>query len=88
MTYTPQQRDIIRRIGEVSRAIDQLRAEHRTAQAAQVAGIAETTNGLTAAIAGLNRSLQHLNLSIRQSDEMSVLIRRHGDLWREFLDTL
>jgi hypothetical protein len=81
MDYSDEQRTLIRRIGEMSARIAQARAQHRSAQAAQVEALSDMANGLNAAIAGLTRALEH-------SDELTVLVQQHGDLWREFLDTL
>jgi hypothetical protein len=74
MEYTAEQRDLIRRIGEVSARMDQLMAEHRMAHAAAGQNLIDAVTALTTAI--------------RQSNEIGVLFTQHGDLFREFLDTL
>lgn len=74
MNYTDEQQALIRRIGEVSARMDQVMAEHRAAHAAAGQNLINAVTALTDAI--------------RQSNEIGVLFAQHGDLFREFLDTL
>jgi hypothetical protein len=74
MDYTPQQRAIITRIGEISAELDATLVRHRAAQAEAGRSILDAATALTDAI---NRAA-----------EIGELTQRHGDLWREFLDTL
>jgi hypothetical protein len=74
MDYTPEQRDIIRRMGEVSAEIDAANAEQRTAHVETGNRILDAANALVAAIEHSNR--------------LGTLQKRYGDLFREFLDTL
>jgi hypothetical protein len=74
MTYTEEQRAIIRRIGEVSAQLDATAAAHREAQQAAARGLIDAVTTLT--------------IAINQAAEIGALNQRHGDLWREFLDTL
>jgi hypothetical protein len=72
--YTPQQRDIIRRMGEIAMQQD------RVSEAGQTA-MREAGNRIidigTALIAAMDRHA-----------EMVRLQRQYGDLFREYLDTL
>lgn len=74
MDYSAEQREIIRRMGEVSREMDQMAEENRTAQTATARNLIDAVTALTDAM--------------RYSAEMGRLCRQHGDLFREFLDTL
>lgn len=74
MEYTSEQRDIIRRIGELSARIDQTMIQHETAQATAAHSLLDVGNSLIAAI--------------DRAAEITSLCRQHSDLWREFLDTL
>ena len=74
MEYSSEQHDIIRRIGELSARIDQTMTAHHAAQGAAARNLAELGNALIAAI--------------DHAAEITSLCRQHGDLWREFLDTL
>jgi hypothetical protein len=74
MTYTDEQRAIIRRIGEISARIDAVEAEHAAMQAAMGQSILNMGANLIAAIEHANR--------------LGALRRQYGDAFREFLDTL
>lgn len=74
MEHTPEQLDLIRRMGEVSKRIDEVAAEHRTLKVEEARGLADA---LTALLNGVDRSA-----------EMHRLCRQSGDLFREYLDTL
>jgi hypothetical protein len=74
MNYTPEQRALITAIGFVSAEIDQVVGQHQQAQ----------VQAGTAAIDVVTA----LRTAIEQSNRLAPLIRRHGDLWREFLDSL
>jgi hypothetical protein len=74
LDYTLEQRAIIRRIGEVSTQINETVAAHKTAQINTARDMLDAVTALTAAI--------------DRSNELLPLFLRHGDLWREFLDTL
>jgi len=74
MDHTPQQRDIIRRLGEVSREIDKTVEQHQAAQSTAFRTLAELGAAMMEAI--------------DYSAQITALGKRHGDLWREFLDTL
>jgi hypothetical protein len=74
MDYTPQQRAIITRIGEISAQLDATLIRHHANQAAAGRSMIDAVTALTDAI---NRAA-----------EIGELTQRHGDLWREFLDTL
>lgn len=74
MNYTTEQLALIRRMGEVSSRIDQTMTRHRAANAAAGQNLIDAVTALTQAI--------------QQSNELDVLSKQHGDLFREFLDTL
>jgi len=74
MEYSPQQHELIRRIGEVSARMRAVSAQHRAAN--QAAG------------RNLVDAVTQLMTAIQQSNEMGELFTQHGDLFREFLDTL
>jgi len=74
MEYTEEQHALIQRMGEVSARMDQLMAEHRAAHAVAGQNLIDAVTALTTAI--------------RQSNEIGFLFTQHGDLFREFLDTL
>lgn len=67
MDYSPEQRDLIRRMGALSREMDLMAGQ----------SLASHSNAVTA-----------LTEAIRYSAEMHKLCTQHGDLFREFLDTL
>ena len=74
MDYTPEQRAIITRIGEVSTRYHTMLERHRTAQVQAGQTLVE------AAVA--------VAVAIERSNELAPLFREHGDLFREFLDSL
>jgi len=74
MDYTAEQQVLIRRINEVSARIDHLMMEHRMVH--------------NAAGKDLIDAVTALQIAIQQSNEIGVLFTQHGDLFREFLDTL
>lgn len=67
MDYSPEQRDLIRRMGALSREMDLMAARNLRAH--------------STAVEALTAALNH-------SAEMHKLCTQHGDLFREFLDTL
>ena len=71
--YTPEQREILRRLGEVSAQFDAVAAAHQTTQADMYRDFLEMGTALIAAI--------------NHSNELVTLNKRHGDIWRELLDT-
>jgi hypothetical protein len=73
MAYTPEQREIIHRLGEASARFDAAAAAHQATQAAMYQDILEMGTALIAAI--------------NHSNELVSLHKRHGDIWRELLDT-
>jgi hypothetical protein len=74
MDYTPEQREILRRLGEISAQFDAAASQQQAAQAAMYQDILEMGTALIAAI--------------NHSTALVTLHKRHGDVWREFLDTL
>jgi len=74
MNYTPEQRAIIQRIGEISARFDATVASHREAQVAAGRNLIDAVAALTTAI--------------ERSNELMPLFLQHGDAFREFLDTL
>jgi hypothetical protein len=79
--YSPEQRDIIRRLGEVSREMD------RVAEAELIAQTA-TTTAISNAGQSLLTAIESLQATLRYSAEIHKLGKQHGDLFREFLDSL
>jgi hypothetical protein len=88
MEHTPEQRAIIQRIGEVNRRIDEAVAEQQAARAAETRGHTDTAQGLIEAARGLAAAIEEGGEIQRRSAEIHQLCRQHGDLFREFLDTL
>jgi hypothetical protein len=74
MEYNDEQRAIIRRMGDVSARV---RVAMDADRAAHLAMTHELVN-LGAELSG----------AIRRSGEIHALLAEHGDLFREFLDTL
>ena len=74
MDYNKEQRAIIRRIGEISAEMEATVARHREAQIAAGRNMIDAMTALASAI--------------DRSNELWPLFRRHGDAFREFLDTL
>ena len=74
MPYTQEQRELIRRIGEVSAQMRATVASHQAAQLTAARNMLDAATALTAAI--------------DRSNELLPLFLHHGDLWREFLDSL
>lgn len=74
MDYTPEQRAIIVRMGEISAQIEATVARHRETQIAAGGSMVDAVAALTAAI--------------DRSNELMPLFLQHGDAFREFLDTL
>jgi hypothetical protein len=74
MDYTPEQRAIIARIGDISARYHAIVEEHRRAQIAAGGAMLDAISALTAAI--------------DRSNELAPLFLAHGDAFREFLDTL
>ena len=74
MNYTAEQRAIIARLGDSSRQCNEMAARHRAEQIQSGRNMIDAVTALTQAI--------------DRSNELAVLHQRHGDLWREFLDTL
>lgn len=67
MDYSPEQRDLIRRMGEVSREMDMMATRN---------------------LASHSPAVEALTAALNYSAEMHRLCTQHGDLFREFLDTL
>jgi hypothetical protein len=74
MDYTPEQRALIARMGEVSRRYHAAMERHRQSQLT----VGRT---LVEAVAALTVAMEH-------SNELTPLFQEHGDLFREFLDSL
>jgi hypothetical protein len=74
MDYTPEQRAIIARLGDISARFDAAAEANQVAQAAAARNIVEMGNALLAAV--------------ERSGELVNLNRQYGDAFREFLDTL
>jgi hypothetical protein len=74
MNYTPEQRAIIARIGNISARYYAIAEQHRLAQIAAGRATLDAISALTAAI--------------DRSNELAPLFLEHGDAFREFLDTL
>ena len=74
MEYTNEQRDIIRRIGEVSAQMNLTATEN-------TAALESSGDRMIDAIRELSEAMQ-------QSRRTEQLFREWGDLFREFLDTL
>ena len=74
MQYTEEQRAIIQRIGDISAEMDATVTRHREAQIAAGRNMVDAMTALAAAI--------------DRSNELWPLFQRHGDAFREFLDTL
>jgi hypothetical protein len=74
MTYTPEQRALIQRIGEISQRFNETLRRQQEAQLAEGQHLIDAVTALTAA---MNRSR-----------ELMPLFQQHGDAFREFLDTL
>ncbi len=81
MEHTPEQQNIIRRIGDVNKRIDEATAAHRALQAAEARGFADATQALAGAVQALAGTMD-------RTAEIHRLCREHGDLFREYLDTL
>jgi len=81
MDYTEEQRDIIRRMGAVSAAIERTAEAHRIAAENAGHNMAQAGNDMIAAI-------RELQAAIDRSREAGKLQQRYSDLFREFLDTL
>jgi hypothetical protein len=75
MEYTPAQRDIIRRIGDVNKRINEATAAQEAVQA-------------TVEAVALSGAVRALTDTMNRSAEIHRLCREHSDLFREFLDTL
>ncbi len=71
---TPEQRAIVERIGEVNRRIDAAAAAQEDAQTSEAVALSAAVQALTGAMT--------------RSAEIHRLCRQHGDLFREYLDTL
>lgn len=74
MEYTPEQRAIIQRIGDVNKRLDEAMVRSREAHATAGHDLLDAVRALTDAI--------------DRSTEITALCLQHGDLFREFLDTL
>ena len=74
MIYTSQQREILHQLGETSQRFHQVMVTQRTLQSTAGEHIARAANALIDVIS--------------QSNELTALFVRHGDLWCEFIDTL
>jgi hypothetical protein len=74
MEYTPEQRDLIRRIGEVS-------AQMNSAASENTAALENSGDRLIDAA-------RELSAAMRQTRRTEQLFTEWGDLFREFLDTL
>lgn len=74
MEYTAEQLALIRRMGEISARMNQLMIEHHAAHTDAAQNLVDAITALTTAI--------------QQSSEVLALFTQHGDLFREFLDTL
>jgi hypothetical protein len=81
MEYSPEQREIVRRLGDISARFYAMRAAHMNSQTTIANSLIDAVNGMQAAITALN-------VTIRQSIELAVIFQEYGDAWREFLDTL
>jgi hypothetical protein len=74
MEHTPEQQDIIKRIGDVNKRIDEVTAENQANQVAVANSLIDAARALTS--------------TIQQSAEIHRLCIEHGNLFREYLDTL
>jgi len=72
--YTPEQRAIIARMGDISARYHETVRRHQVAQLETGQKMLDAVSALTAAI--------------DRSNELTTLFLQHGDAFREFLDTL
>jgi hypothetical protein len=76
MAYTPQQLEIIRRMADLSKQINETAAAHRRAQSVEPRKLR------------FSDAIASLEIAMNYSTEMHRLCTEHGDAFREFLDTL
>jgi hypothetical protein len=81
MDYTPEQRALITRMGELSRRMDETVQRHKREQVSVGQDMVDIGTRLVAAI-------ERMNVVSQQSDETMAIFLAHGDAFREFLDTL
>jgi len=74
MTYNEEQRALIRRMGEISARLDIAMEADRVAHRAMSHHLVDLGTELSGAL--------------RRSAEIGTMLKQHGDLFREFLDTL
>lgn len=74
MEYSPEQRAIIARMGELSQQMREVRAAQDAISVNQGQNLIQAATALTE--------------MMRLNGELTALAERHGDAFREFLDTL
>jgi hypothetical protein len=74
MDYTPEQRAIIARIGDISARYHDTVRRHQVAQTEAGQRMLDAVSALTAVM--------------ERSNELTTLFLEHGDAFREFLDSL
>jgi len=88
MSHTEEQLEIIRRMKETSKlfaeAVEQQQAMSRAAAETMI------TAGHPLVMAGqaLVRSMERLRVSSEKTDEIILLNQQHGELFRQYLDTI